>query len=86
MARYDPRFDPKAPETVVLMGGTSWGKTEAFSTDAVQQYLESTRNKPKPPAPRPAGLNISKSLPGRHRNMKCPCGSGLKAKKCCGRP
>lgn len=39
---------------------------------------------PLPPFPSPAEVN-EKKYPGTGRNEPCPCGSGKKYKKCCGR-
>jgi hypothetical protein len=39
------------------------------------------RRRRKPKAPIWVRNDLSR---GRHRNMKCLCGSGLKAKRCCG--
>jgi len=50
-------------------------KTKAFARTLAAQAKAMAQEKPP----------VVK-LSGRLRNERCPCGSGLKAKKCCFRP
>jgi hypothetical protein len=69
---------PDGAEFYTVVGGSSWGKTESLlSHPAIQRSMaraaaedgEKTRKR---------GLSIAAM-----RNVRCPCGSGLKFKRCC---
>ena len=51
-----------------------------LTSDSYRVHLADRSMRLGPAVPRSIGLK------GRDRNKPCPCGSGLKGKKCCGRP
>jgi hypothetical protein len=51
-----------------------------LTSDSYRVHMADRSMRLGPAVPRNIGLK------GRDRNKSCPCGSGLKGKKCCGRP
>ncbi len=79
MAAHDAGYD--------LSNEDDMGKAmAAYNAKALANYLAGKR-------PGPAGMRPGPAVPGAPdrtrkvgRNERCPCGSGLKYKRCCGRP
>lgn len=83
----DPRGSGDASsEDMAVLDGNIWNEELAADARAYQKDLELLTNVRKVNFHEPEYPNKHRgSLKGRNRNQKCPCGSGLKYKKCCGR-
>jgi hypothetical protein len=79
-------------EDVAFLDARQWSEAEYREAQEQQEGLELLRDTTKftgtvyeyPPTASPRTLPHYFAIKGRHRNEPCPCGSGMKAKRCCG--
>ena len=80
-------YDGDRTEDLIYLDGTEWNEEMADEARQAQEQLgiltlTRTFHTSEPEYPRKRDAEYRK---GRNRNQPCPCGSGKKYKKCCGR-
>jgi uncharacterized protein YecA (UPF0149 family) len=84
--RGKPPWEPLTPEEYALREPL-WNARVEKNREAERGREARARKQPEGRAPRPAqhGQPRPEPAPRVGRNQPCPCGSGRKSKKCCGR-
>lgn len=85
---FDPPDENGGSEDIVLIDDSVWNEELAERARRFQAetgLLTNLRKRQGTVREYPS-LELGASPKGRDRNAPCPCGSGLKWKKCCGRP